>query len=410
MRAILGGIRLGARRPGSGSMLDLPVAVARRVRSRAGAGPRLSDRSVSLACLEILRIRGATSITSTLWHGVRGAREMEFEPATLWPRTEVIEPASTVGRVDVGRRAGTCHHGGVASVQAHLFDRIIRHHRLFGEDGADIRTLRARIEQNAPPVWPWSGVRVSPIRAGGVPAESIVPKGAAADRVLLYLHGGGWFMGSPKSHRALVVDLARGAGVSAVSLAYRLAPEHPYPAALEDCVAAYEWLLATGIHPERMIVAGDSSGGNLALALMLRLRDAGTPLPAGVVLLSPITDLALTGTSHTTRRAVDPYFAHVELGPMVTQYVGEADRMSPYLSPLSGDLRGLPPMLIHAGDHEVLLDDAVLLGERATSAGVEARTVVWAGMMHVFQTLAPYVPEARRANREIVEFIRTRTR
>ena len=159
-----------------------------------------------------------------------------------------------------------------------------------------------------------------------------------------------------------------------------------------------------------MIVAGDSSGGNLALALMLRLRDAGTPLPAGVVLLSPITDLALTGTSHTTRRAVDPYFAHVELGPMVTQYVGEADRMSPYLSPLSGDLRGLPPMLIHAGDHEVLLDDAVLLGERATSAGVEARTVVWAGMMHVFQTLAPYVPEARRANREIVEFIRTRTR
>ncbi len=294
------------------------------------------------------------------------------------------------------------------SVRARAFHRIIRHHRLFGEDGADIETLRARIVRNAPPLWPWSGVHVGPRRGAGVEGEWLVPKRAAADQVLLYIHGGGWFMGSPKTHRALVAALARAARVRAFSLDYRLAPEHPYPAALDDCVAAYEWLLEGGVRPERVVVGGDSAGGNLALALMLRLRAAGTPLPAGAVLLSPITDLALTGASHTTHKAEDPYFAHVELGPTIAQYVGAADRTSPYLSPLRADLGGLPPMLIHAGDHEVLLDDAVRLGERAAVAGVEVHTVVWPGMMHVFQTLAPYVPEARTANREIGEFIRSR--
>ncbi len=217
-------------------------------------------------------------------------------------------------------------------------------------------------------------------------------------------------MGSPRTHRALVADLARKARVRAVSLDYRLAPEHPYPAGLDDCVAAYEWLLASGIDPERLVVSGDSSGANLALALMLRLRDAGRPLPAAAVLLSPIVDLGLRGASHTTRKAVDPYLAHVDLRPMVERYVGSADPMSECVSPIYADLRGLPQMLIHAGDHEVLLDDAVLLGERAALAGVDAQTVIWPGMMHVFQNLAPIVPEANRANRQIVDFIRLRTR
>jgi monoterpene epsilon-lactone hydrolase len=297
----------------------------------------------------------------------------------------------------------------MASIQAGIFGRIIRRRHLFGEDGADIQTLRARLERSAPRVLSWSGVRVDPISDGGVSGEWLVPKDAAADRVLLYVHGGGWCMGSPRTHRALVGGLARGAHVRAFSLGYRLAPEHPYPAGLDDCVVAYEWLLASGIRPDRLVVSGDSAGGNLALALMLRLRDTGRPLPAAAVLLSPITDLALSGASHTTRKALDPYLADADLGPMVAQYVGGADRLGAYLSPHYTDLRGLPPMLIHVGDHEVLLDDAVRLGERAGDAGVEARTVVWPGMMHVFQNLAPFLPEANRANRQIVEFIRTRT-
>jgi monoterpene epsilon-lactone hydrolase len=297
----------------------------------------------------------------------------------------------------------------MASLRARISGRIIRRRRLFGEDGADVPTLRTRLERSAPRLLPWSGIRIDPIHHTGVRGEWLVPKDVDGDRVLLYLHGGGWFMGSPRTHRALVADLARGARFRAVSLGYRLAPEHPYPAALDDCVLAYEWLLASGIHPNRLVVSGDSAGGNLALALLLRLRDAGTPLPAGAVLLSPFTDLGLTATSHATRKALDPYLALADLEPMVSRYVGEADRMGAYLSPLFADLRGLPPILIHVGDHEVLLDDSVRLGERAAAAGVEAQTVVWPGMMHVFHNLAPFVPEANRANRQIVHFIRTQT-
>jgi monoterpene epsilon-lactone hydrolase len=296
----------------------------------------------------------------------------------------------------------------MASLQARFLDRLVRRLHLFGEDGADIATLRARVERTAPPVLPWAGVRVVPVRAGGVTAEWLTPKHAAKDRVLLYLHGGAWVMGSPRTHRALVADLARRAGVRALSLDYRLAPEHPYPAALDDAVAAYDWLLASGIEPGRIVVAGDSAGGNLALALLLRLRDVATPLPAGAVLLSPVTDLELGGASHATRKALDPFFAKADLRPFIAPYVGAHDPHDPYLSPLGADLHGLPPLLVHVGDHEVLLDDAVRLGERAREAGVEERTVVWSGMMHVFQIQALFLPEARRANREIAAFIRSK--
>jgi len=296
----------------------------------------------------------------------------------------------------------------MASLQARFFDRVVRRIHLFGEDGADIATLRRRVDRTAPPVLPWAGVNVVPVRAEGVRGEWLTPKRAAEDRVLLYLHGGAWVMGSPRTHRALVADLARRAGVRALSLDYRLAPEHPYPAALDDAVAGYEWLLAGGIEPGRIVVAGDSAGGNLALALLLRLRDARTPLPAGAVLLSPVTDLGLGGASHVTRKALDPFFARTDLRPFIASYVGARDLRDPYLSPLGADLGGLPPLLIHVGDHEVLLDDAVRLGERAREAGVEELTVVWPGMMHVFQIQSLFLPEARRANREIAAFIRSK--
>jgi monoterpene epsilon-lactone hydrolase len=296
----------------------------------------------------------------------------------------------------------------MASLQTGLFDRLMRRLHLLGGDGADLPTLRRRIARTAPIVLPWTGVRATPVQAGGPPGEWVTPKQAGADGVLLYLHGGAWAIGSPRSHRALVANLARAAGIRALSLAYRLAPEYPYPAALDDCVDAYDWLLASGIEPGRIVVAGDSAGGNLALALMLRLRDSGSPLPGGAVLLSPVTDLELSGASHANRKALDPVFAGADLRTFITAYAGGHDPREPYLSPLLADLHGLPPLLIHVGDHEILLDDAVRLGEHARAAGVEERTVVWPGMMHVFQTFAPWLPEARRANREIAAFIRSR--
>ncbi len=296
----------------------------------------------------------------------------------------------------------------MASIQARLIDRLIRRLHLFGEDGAEISVLRERIERFAGVGWPRTGVAIRPVVAGGVAAERVIPRDTPRDRCLLYLHGGAWCMGSPRTHRGLVADLARGAGVRALSVDYRLAPEHPYPAGIDDCVAAYGWLLERRVDPSRIVVAGDSAGGNLALALLLRLRDAGIPLPAGAVLLSPATDLAVTGDLHVTRKAVDPYFVNVGPSTFIEEYVGAHDVREPYISPLCADLRGLPPLLIHAGDHEVLLDDSVRLGERAIAAGVDARTVVWPGMMHVFQVFAPFLPEARRANREIAEFIRAR--
>jgi monoterpene epsilon-lactone hydrolase len=296
----------------------------------------------------------------------------------------------------------------MASLQTGLFERLARRLHLLGGDGADFFTLRRRTERTALRVLPWAGVRVTPVQAGSVPGEWVTPKTAHADRVLLYLHGGAWVFGSPRSHRALVANLARGARIRALSLDYRLAPEHPYPAGLDDCVAAFEWLVDSGIEPGRIVVVGDSAGGNLALALMLRLRDADSPLPSGAVLLSPVTDLEMSGRSHANRKALDPVFAVADLRVFIRAYAGAHDPREPYLSPLLADLHGLPPLLIHVGDHEVLLDDAVRLGERVRAAGVDGRTVVWPGMMHVFQTCAPFLPEARRANREIAAFIRAR--
>jgi acetyl esterase/lipase len=296
----------------------------------------------------------------------------------------------------------------MASWQAALIDRIIRRVDLFGADGADVPTLRRRVDRFAGLAPAPRSVAIRPVDAGGVPAERVIPRDAPRDRCLLYIHGGAWCMGSPRTHRRLVAELAAGAGVRAVSVDYRLAPEHPFPAALDDCVAAYRWVLARRVDPARIVVAGDSAGGNLAAALLVRLRDEGVPLPAAAVLLSPATDLAWTGASVVARKAVDPFFAQVAPDAFVADYVGPHDVREPWISPLYADLHGLPPLLVHVGGHEVLLDDSVRFAERAEAAGVQARLVVWPGMMHVFQTFSPFLPEAARANREIAAFIRER--
>lgn len=203
--------------------------------------------------------------------------------------------------------------------------------------------------------------------------------------------------GSPGlQNRAYVSKLTYASGIRAFVVDYRLAPECPFPAALDDCVGAYRWLLHTGVPSEGVILAGDSSGGNIALALLVKLRDSGDPLPAGFVGISPITDLP-NGSEQ------DKFFANT-----AAAYTGDHDPRDPLISPTYADLSGLPPMLLHVGGDEMLTTDVLPFCEKAVAAGVDAQVVAWPEMFHVFQMSAPLVPEARRANEEIVQFIQSR--
>ncbi|MGB7538860.1 MAG: alpha/beta hydrolase [Anaerolineales bacterium] len=255
------------------------------------------------------------------------------------------------------------------------------------------------------------GVAIQKARAGTVPGEWIVPKDSPADRALLYMHGGGFIFGSLATHRALIARLADSAGIRAFSVEYRLAPEHPFPAALDDSLEAYRGLVQDGITPDKIIVAGDSAGGNLALALILSLKKAGDALPAAAVCISPVTDMLWTGSSMRTKAGVDPIFPEGGSSPMGTSihadYIRSADPRDPLISPLYGDMRGMPPVLLHVGEDEVLLDDSARLAERVRAAGGHAELVVWSGMWHVFQVFAPFVPEAAQSIRQMGEFIRT---
>ena len=236
--------------------------------------------------------------------------------------------------------------------------------------------------------------------AGGVPAEWMRLESGTPNGTLLYLHGGGYFQGSPASHRRLVTSLCVASGLESLNVDYRLAPEHPFPAAVEDALAAYRWLISPAggdEDPDRIIVAGDSAGGGLSTALLVALRDAGDPLPAGAHLISPWTDLAATGGSMVTRAEADPFIDPAQTGGVGSRYAGSAGVLHPLVSPLYADLTGLPPLLIHVGDSEVLLDDSTRLADRAIAAGVPVELQVWDGGFHVFQMMAGMIPEADEA-------------
>jgi epsilon-lactone hydrolase len=295
----------------------------------------------------------------------------------------------------------------MASVQANFLKFLLKRQHFFGNGDYDPQATRKRMENSSHLMVLHRDVRVVPALAGTVPAEWLIPRRAAEDRVVLYIHGGAWFMGSAATHRGLVSNIAYQSETRALSLNYRLAPENPFPAGLDDCIAAYQWLLNNGISAKRIVVAGDSAGGNLTLALLVALRDADKPLPAGAVALSPVTDLAFTGASIKTRAHLDPILANLGSDRLIPDYITSYDPHHPYISPLYADLRGLPPVLIHVGDLETLLDDAVRFGERLRAAGVPAQVVVWPEMFHVFQIFVPLMPEASRAVKEIAKFIRT---
>ena len=290
---------------------------------------------------------------------------------------------------------------GIHLVRAHLA-------KLPPSNTLTIAERRAQYER-AERVFPTPpDVKVEVVTAPERPAEWLTPPGVRTDAVVLYLHGGGYVIGSPRSHRHLAAAIARAAGTRALLLDYRLAPEHPFPAALEDAVAAYQWLLRDGISPTRVVVAGDSAGGGLTVATLLALRDRGLPRPAAGVCISPWVDLTNSAASYVSKAAVDPIVTLESIAMLTQAYIGTGDPKQPLVSPLYADLRGLPPLLVQVGSDEVLVDDAVGLGARARAAGVDVTVHEWPAMIHVWHWFLPMLDEAEQAIGEIAAFVKAR--
>ena len=255
---------------------------------------------------------------------------------------------------------------------------------------------------------PPKGMSLETVDSGGVRGEWHKPSAIEDGRTVLFFHGGGYVFGSPKSHRALTFRFGELSAAQVFSSDYRLAPEHPFPAAVEDGLAALKWVYEQGVEPANLTIAGDSAGGGLSLAVMLAAKQEKAPLPAAAVLYSPFTDLAVTGNSMVSNEKTDAMFKRDYIVGGAARYLGEADAKDPLASPLYGDLSGLPPMLIFASDSEVLLDDSVRLHERAGAAGVDSTLIVEHGLPHVWPLFYPNFPEADRSIKESAEFIRDR--
>jgi monoterpene epsilon-lactone hydrolase len=249
-------------------------------------------------------------------------------------------------------------------------------------------------------------VSCEPVDAGGVPAEWITTPGAVAERVICYLHGGGYVLGSISTHRELASRLSRAASARVLVLDYRLAPENPFPAAVDDSTAAYRWLHSIGVDPARLVIAGESAGGGLTVATFVALRDAGEPLPAAGICLSPWVDLACQGDSIVTKAEIDPVADKESMLMLAKAYLGDTDPCTPLASPLYADLTGLPPLLIQVGTAECLFDDAKRLAERARAAGVDVTLEPWDDMIHMWHMYAAMLPEGQQAIDRIGEFIR----
>ncbi len=243
------------------------------------------------------------------------------------------------------------------------------------------------------------------VGVNGTPAEWISAPESQENRVILYLHGGGYLFGSARTHRVMLAHMARASKARVLALDYRLAPEIPFPAPVEDSVSAYRWLLDQGISAKKMVIGGDSAGGGLAIAALVALRSVGEPMPAAGVCISAWTDMESTGQSHTTNAESDPSVSKERLLKIAKVYLAGKDPTAPLASPIHADLTGLPPLLLQVGSIEVLLDDSTLLKSRAKAAGVSVEMEVWDDMPHVWHHYAPILPEARKAIGRIGEFV-----
>lgn len=268
---------------------------------------------------------------------------------------------------------------------------------------------RAEMEANSTQFPLAPDVRCQPVDAGGIPAEFITTPESVKGRIIYYLHGGGYVVGSIITHRELASRLSRAAKARVLLIDYRLAPENPFPAAVEDSVTGYRWLLSRGADPARVVIAGESAGGGLTVATLVALRDAGEPLPAAAIAVSPWVDMEGLGESMTTKAGVDPLVNRDVLLTIAKAYLGDTDPRTPLVAPIYADLTGLPPLLIQVGTAEVLFDDATRLAERAKSAGVEVVLEPWEDMIHMWHSFAAMLPEGQQAIDRIGEFVRKHT-
>jgi monoterpene epsilon-lactone hydrolase len=249
----------------------------------------------------------------------------------------------------------------------------------------------------------------APLKGEWLERAEPAPVRTGAVRTVLYLHGGGYYFCSPQTHRAITFALAAGADARVFSLDYRLAPEHRFPAALDDAMAAYRHLVANGTAAQSIVMAGDLSGGGLVLATLVALRDAGDALPAAGVLFSPWTDLAATGASIIDNEASDAMFSGAAIAPAGKIYLGDASADTPLASPLYANLAGLPPLLIQVSAAEVLRDDSTRVADKVRAAGGTVQIEIWPRVPHVWQIFTPFVPEARRALAKASAFVRAAT-
>jgi len=303
----------------------------------------------------------------------------------------------------------------MSSIRSRLFVFVLKYRHLlrfqlkrtsFVDSKTSIPRLREEVERGAgffgklPP-----GFELQPVSINGLKAEWMFPPSAQKEKAILYFHGGGLVVGSVRAHRSIVAKFVKGSGIGALVFDYALAPEHPFPEGLNDSIAAYKYLLAEGIKPAKIVFAGDSGGGNLCLATMLALKDKGIPLPAAAVVLSPWTDLKNTGESLITNLELDTLCWKDAQEVFAKYYAGENDPGLPLISPLYGDLKGLPPLLIYAGSDELLRDDSTRFAAKARDASVDVTLRIGKGLFHCYPACSPLFPEAKQAMDEICAFI-----
>lgn len=302
----------------------------------------------------------------------------------------------------------------MASIQSKLFRFVLKNrHWLNGHFKAPVISNQTSVEQLRADVRKGAarmakmpeGVSVIPADFQPFYAEWIVPQGAWENQMILYFHGSAFVMGTSQDHRGLVSKFSARCGLKSLVFDYSLAPEHPHPAAIQDSLAVYEWILESGYLPENILFVGDSAGACIALSTLLVLKKRNLPLPKAVVALSPCTDLTCSGDSHITKAKKDPATPPGANETFTRYYIGNGDPTSPEMSPLFGDLKGLPPLMIQVGEDETLLDDSTRFARKAEEAGVEVSLHVWEGMFHCFPLLAPMFPEATQAMDEICAFI-----
>ncbi len=294
----------------------------------------------------------------------------------------------------------------MAGMSIDRLKQILREKQLPADVEPPVEAMRKSMEKLA---FKAAGdIETEAVNVAGRAAEWIRAPGSQAERAILYLHGGGYVVGSINTHRSLAGEISRCAQAVVLLIAYRLAPEEPFPAAVDDGVASLRWLIAQGFSPNNLAISGDSAGGGLTLATLIAARDNSIPMPAAAVVISPWADMTCSNESYRTRAAADPMVTVHGLRRMAGLYVKSNDPTHPYASPNLADLRGLPPVLVHVGRDEILLDDAVIFDEKAKAAGVECRLEIWDNMIHVWHAFHPMLDEGKKGIERVGGFLRER--